>query len=112
MELRAGSARTPGLPLLQPPCVTLVKSLNPLIKEESVELSRRKLLISGDGCSGAGGCKNAEFTGIIKVRMLFIASVSISSLQAELVLGSEKPVQGGPHSEGEEQILWGSSGHL
>lgn len=89
MELRAGSARTPGLPLLQTPCVTLVKSLNPLIKEVSVELSRRKLLISGDGYSGADGCKNAEFIGTIKVRMLFIASVSISSLQAELVLCSE-----------------------
>lgn len=89
MELRAGSARTPGLPLLQPPCVTLVKSLNPLIKEESVELSRRKLLISGDGSSGTDGCGNAESTGIIHVRMVFVAPASISSPQAELVLCSE-----------------------
>lgn len=34
VDLRAGSARTPGLPPLPPPCVTLVKSLNLLIKEE------------------------------------------------------------------------------
>lgn len=55
-ELRAGSASTPGLPLLQPPRVTLVKSLNLPMKEDSVELSRRRLLIAGGGCSGADGC--------------------------------------------------------
>lgn len=75
--------------------MSLVKSLNPLIKEESVELSRRKHLISGDGYSG---CRHAEFTGIAEVRVVVVASVNVDSLQTVSPVLQE-PVRGGPYSE-------------
>lgn len=88
--------RAPQLPLLQPTCVTLLKPLKPLIKEESVELSRRKL-ISGDGHSGAKPLNNTSQVLFMVLKHQFPAGC--------ISAGLREPVHCGPNSEGAGQQL-------